>query len=116
MIQHTHTLGRTARRTTILAIPLLVGATGTAIAHGSGSYGGMMGSGWGLSGGLMGVWGLLWMGLLVAIPLFFIYSLLERGSDGSDERSLSVLRERYARGELTDDEFERRRERLERSG
>ncbi len=117
MTQFTTHLGRTARRLTLLAAPLLVAATGTAAAHGGGSYGGdMMGGGWGLFGGAMGLWGLLWMGLLIAVPLYLIYALLNRGSGGNNEQSLSVLRERYARGELSDDEFDRRRKQLERTG
>ncbi len=76
----------------------------------------MGGSGWGLFGGAMGLWGLLWMGLLIAVPLYIVYALLNRGSGGNDEQSLSVLRERYARGELSDDEFDRRRKQLERTG
>nr|WP_255291596.1 SHOCT domain-containing protein [Natrinema sp. CBA1119] len=32
---------------------------------------------------------------------------------GDDSRPLSVFRERYARGELSDEEFERRRKQLE---
>ncbi|WP_129115932.1 SHOCT domain-containing protein [Halegenticoccus tardaugens] len=110
-------IGRTARRLTILAVPLLVAATGTAAAHGGGSYGGgMMGGGWGLFSGAMGLWGLLWMGLLIAVPLYLVYALLNRRSGGNNEQSLSVLRERYARGELSDDEFDRRRKQLERTG
>ncbi|MFC6766661.1 SHOCT domain-containing protein [Natrinema soli] len=117
MTQFTTYLGRTARRLTLLAAPLLVAATGTAAAHGGGSYGGgMMGGGWGLFGGAMGLWGLLWMGLLIAVPLYLVYVLLNRGSGGNDEQPLSVLRERYARGELSDDEFDRRRKQLERTG
>mgnify|MGYP000277160619 CR=1 FL=1 len=117
MTQFTTHLGRTARRLTLLAAPLLVAATGTAAAHSGRSYGGgMMDGGWGLFGGTMGLWGLLWMGLLIAVPLYVIYALLNRGSGGNDERSLSVLRERYARGELSDDEFDRRRKQLERTG
>ncbi|USZ70189.1 SHOCT domain-containing protein (plasmid) [Halorussus salilacus] len=117
MTQLTTHVGRTARRLVIFAVPLLVAATGTAVAHGGGSYGGGMmgGSGWGLFGGAMGLWGLLWMGLLIAVPLYVVYALLNRESSGNDEQSLSVLRERYARGELSDDEFERRRKRLEQS-
>ncbi|MBX0297684.1 SHOCT domain-containing protein [Haloarcula nitratireducens] len=117
MTKPTNTLGRTARRLALLAVPLLVAATGTAAAHGGESYGGgMMGGGWGLFGGAMGLWGLLWMGLLIAVPLYLVYALLNRETDGDDEGPLSVLRERYARGELSDDEFERRREQLERAG
>lgn len=101
----------------MLAAPLLVAATGTAAAHGSGSYGGgMMGGGWGLFGGAMGLWGLLWIGLLIAVPLYLVSALRNRGSGGNEEQSLSVLRERYARGEFSDDEFDRRRNQLERTG
>ncbi|WP_276274313.1 SHOCT domain-containing protein [Haloarcula litorea] len=117
MTQFITNLGRTARRLAILAVPLLVATTGSAAAHGGGSYGGgMMGGGWGLFGGAMGLWGLLWMGLLIAVPLYLVFALTGRDGDRSDERPLSVLRERYARGELSDDEFERRREQLERAG
>ncbi|MFC7020273.1 MULTISPECIES: SHOCT domain-containing protein [Haloarcula] len=118
MTQFITHIGRTARRLALLAVPLLVAATGTAAAHGGGRYsGGMMGgSGWGLFGGAMGLWGLLWMGILLAVPLYIVYALLNRESGGSDEQSLSVLRERYARGDLSDDEFDRRRKELERTG
>ncbi|WP_302080549.1 SHOCT domain-containing protein [Salinibaculum rarum] len=113
MTQFTTHIGRTARRLALLAVPLLVASTGTAAAHGGGMMGG---SGWGLFGGAMGLWGLLWMGILLAVPLYIVYALLNRESGGSDEQSLSVLRERYARGELSDDEFDRRRKELERTG
>ncbi|WP_265110003.1 SHOCT domain-containing protein [Halosolutus halophilus] len=118
MTHYTNTLGRTTRRIAMLGIPLLVAATGTAAAHGGGGYGGSMmgGGGWGLFGGGMGLWGLLWMGLLLAIPLYIAYKLLDRASGENDTRPLSVLRERYARGELTDEEFEQRRKQLEQSG
>lgn len=76
----------------------------------------MMGGGWDLFGGIMALWGLLWMGLLIALPLYIVYALLDRGSGGNEEQSLSVLRERYARGELSDDAFERRRKQPERTG
>ena len=115
MTRHTARIGRTARRLAILAVPLVAATTGTAAAHGGGSYGGgMMGGGWGLFGGTMGLWGLLSMGLFLAVPLSLVFALAKRGGDGTDERSLSVLRERYARGELTDEAFEARRDRLER--
>lgn len=115
MTHYTNTLRRTTRRIVMLAVPLLVAATGTAAAHGSGGYGGSMmgGGGWGLFGGGMGLWGLLWMGLLLAVPLYLAYSFLTGGSEGNNSRPLSVLRERYARGELTDEEFDRRQKQLE---
>ncbi|WP_423999152.1 SHOCT domain-containing protein [Haloarcula salina] len=116
MTQFTTQVGRIARRLTLLAVPLLIATTGTAAAMGGGYGGGMMGGGWGLIGGAMGLWGLLWMGLLIAVPLYLVFALAGRDGDRSDERPLAVLRERYARGELSDDEFERRREQLERAG
>ncbi|WP_424013365.1 hypothetical protein ACOZ35_09445 [Halorubrum xinjiangense] len=73
-------LGWTIRRIATLAVPLLIAATGTAAAHGSGGYGGGMMGGWGLFGGAMGLWGLLWMGLLIAVPLYLVYVLLDRSS------------------------------------
>lgn len=119
MIHHTTDIRRTARRLAIAAVPLLLATTGTAAAHGGGyggSYGGggMMGGGAGLLGGTMGLWGLIWMGLLIAVPLYLAYRLFDQEGDSTDGRPLSVLRERYARGELSDEEFDRRRERLER--
>jgi len=118
MTQITSQLGRTARRTTIAALGLLAAATGTAAAHGGGSYGGggMMGGGTGgLFGGTMGLWGLLWMGLLVAVPAYLLYTFVSRDRDGRGDPPRAVLRERYARGDLSDEEFDRRRERLDRT-
>lgn len=107
---------RIAGRTTIIAAGLLATATGTAAAHGGGSYGGggmMGGGGLGLFGGTMGVWGLLWMGLLVALPAYLVYTVVTRDHDGGTDSARGVLRERYARGELSEEEFERRRARLD---
>jgi len=116
MTQLTTHIGRTARRSITLVIPLLIGSAGVASAHGSGSYGGgMMGGGWGLFGSTMGLWGFLWMGLLLLIPVALLYTIVNRQGDDPDDRPLSVLRERYARGEVSDEEFETRRARLDRS-
>ena len=74
-----------------------------------------------------GAWGVLevlaWV--LVALVVVIVVLLLVRGlSGGSLERSrgdhrgrspVEVLEERYARGELSDEEFNRRRRVLERS-
>jgi len=77
MIQITSRHARTARRTTITAVGLLATVTGTAAAHGGGSSGGggMVGGDGtgGLLGGAIGLWGLLWMGLLVAVPAYLLY-------------------------------------------
>ena len=114
MTQLTAQTGRIARRLALLAVPLLVVTTGSAAAMGGGYGGGMTGGGWTPFGGAMGLWGLLVMGLLIALPLYLLFALAGRGDGADEERPLSVLRKRYARGELSDEEFERRRERLER--
>jgi putative membrane protein len=116
MTHHTTNFEGTARRITMVAVTLLVAATGPAAAHGSGGGGMMGGGGWGLLGGTMGLWGLLWMGVLIAVPLLIGYALLTRESGGTEEQALAVLREQYARGELTDEEFDRRRDQLDRTG
>ena len=112
MTHDTSTLGRATRRIALFAVPLLIAATGTATAHGGGMMGG---GGWGLFGGGMGLWGLLWMGILIAVPFYLVYSLLNSDGESNDNRPLAVLRERYARGELTDEEYEQRRKQLEQS-
>ncbi|WP_280536304.1 SHOCT domain-containing protein [Halopenitus sp. POP-27] len=68
-------------------------------------------SGWGW--GMM-LFGLLWMALLVALPISVVYWLTTRSqSDGPTEDSaLAVLQARYARGDIDDEEFDRRRARL----
>ncbi|QHS16836.1 SHOCT domain-containing protein [haloarchaeon 3A1-DGR] len=81
---------------------------------GMGTGGHMVGwSGWGW--GMM-LLGLLWMTLLVAVPLGLIYWLGSRSrSNGpAADSALAVLQARYARGEIDDEEFDRRRARLTR--
>lgn len=71
------------------------------------------GGGW-LGWGLMWIVGLLWMVALVAIPVAVIYWLVGGRAVGqTDDSALAVLRERYARGEIDDEEYEARREALE---
>jgi len=117
MIHYATTLGRNARRIAILVAPIVVGTTGTAAAHSGGGYGGGMmgGGGWGFFGAGMGLWGLLLMAMLILLPLYLVFTLAKRWGTGPNERPLSTLRARYARGELSDDEFERRRKQLEQS-
>jgi putative membrane protein len=95
--------------------------------------GGMMGWGWGMSGpGHMwgwngGTWwsfgmmlGMLLFWLLIIAGLVFGISLLmrgdstDRGRAGDDrQQPLDILRERYARGEISREEFEQMRRDLE---
>jgi putative membrane protein len=75
---------------------------------------GMWGAGDGMSGWMFVVGAglqLLFLALLVGAG-YLGYKAL-RSSGGSTDPAMEELRTAYARGELDDDEFERRRERLE---
>lgn len=67
-------------------------------------------------------WGALWMLLWWALPILGIVLLVKwlarsegRQSDGRhpDQSALDILKERYARGEIDQAEFERKRRDLE---
>lgn len=85
-----------------------------------GGYGGMMG-GW---GGMMdgtggyGIWGwgmmLLWFLVLAGVG-YVVYRAISRTTPATTDPALKELRVQYARGELTDEEFEERRTRLTRN-
>ena len=71
--------------------------------------GGMMGGGFGMFGGGMFLWPLLLIGLGVLV----FYGLSGRGESNASDSALETLRARYARGEITDEEFEERKQTLE---
>ena len=112
---------RTRLGSLALAVVLLVVVfSGAAAAHGGddgvhhhdGSMGTHDGMGWGMGWGL---W-FLWPALVLIVAGVGVYLLVARGSDTggkSDDDALAVLRERYARGEIDEEEFERRRRQLE---
>lgn len=84
-------------------------------------YGSMMGGfdhgmwGGGVTPGWFALFGvlmqLLFLGALI-VGGYLVYREVA-GSDGSPDRALEELRLAYARGDLTDEEYERRREKLE---
>ena len=78
--------------------------------------------GWGMHPmwGAWGVWGismmvvmLVFWGLVIAGLVFGIRWLLTERTPPAGDRALAVLRERYARGEISKEEFETRRRDLE---
>lgn len=81
---------------------------------------GMMGWWWGGSASGMGVspiWGIGMMLLFLIVVLgvgYFLYRGLIGGQVLEHDSALEELRMAYARGDLTDDEFEQRRQRLRR--
>lgn len=72
--------------------------------------------GWGMGAGWFGLWHLLWWALVIAagVVLFRLLVTDRRrgGGPGSDDRALEILRERYARGEIDQQEFEERTRQL----
>ena len=68
------------------------------------------------SGVSMG-WGMLWMVLWWALPIVGIVALVSWMGRANDRRSektaLDILKERYARGEIDQAEFEQKRRDLE---
>ncbi|MUV85277.1 SHOCT domain-containing protein [Natronomonas sp. CBA1123] len=96
----------------IIALPLLTMGMG---------FGGMMGYGGMMEYGGTGGW---WPFVGMLVPLIFLLILLGGGylvfrrmseAQASRDPAMEELRTAYARGNLTDEEFEARRDRLERS-
>lgn len=80
---------------------------------------GMMGWSGPWTGGFVPVWiagmGIAWLAILVGIA-YLLYRAVAGGqsSSGRSDAALEELRLAYARGDLSDEEFEERRERLTR--
>lgn len=103
----------------LVVLPAIIGLTGTAVAH-SGDNGYHHHDGW---MGTHGNWGwlgmdgmLIWGLVLIGVPALVLYAIVTRiggTRETGREDALSVLRQRYARGEIDDDEFETRRQQLQ---
>ncbi len=114
MRQSIKTVVRIGRRGLLAGATLLVGATGNVLAHeGSAGFGGgMMDGSWGMFGG----WGFLWILLLIGVAVLVISAVSRNNqpqNGGQSDRARDVLRERYARGQLSDEEFEKRQRKLQ---
>ncbi len=100
--------------TAVATLAVLAALTMPAAAqHGAGAMGGGVGGvGW------FGLGPLLWIVVIGAIVALIGGYTRPNNSSNTEPRSstdgaLTALRERYARGELSDEEFERRRQRLQ---
>lgn len=88
----------------LVLLPLLwMGST--AVFGGAGGHMAPGGGGW------FGLFGIVPLLLLVAL-VYLLYAGLTGGDGQTDDAALEELRAAYARGDLSDEEFERRRERL----
>lgn len=68
-------------------------------------------------GGVGFLWMILWTVMLIGMPVVLVYFVLTRrgSTDGApDDDALALLRQRYAQGEINEEEFETRREQLRR--
>jgi putative membrane protein len=67
-------------------------------------------------GGGHGWWGgfgmLLFWGLIIAVAVFAVRALTDK-RQGDMRDPIEILRERYARGEIDEDEFRRRKQELQ---
>jgi putative membrane protein len=77
-------------------------------------------SGWGMGPGMMGGWGMGWFGMifmlvfwgLVIVGLVFLIKWLIQTTSGgkavghTGSKAIEILKERYARGEISKEEFE----------
>lgn len=66
--------------------------------------------GHGILGGLMMV---IFWALIIGLIFLAVRGFSNRSDTGAGQSAMNVLRERYARGEIDEDEFERRRAKLE---
>ena len=93
----------------------------------TGQYGGYGGyGGWGMGPGMMGGYGMGWFGgilmvvfwILIIVGLVFLIKWLiqstgrDKTSGISGDRSLEILKERYAKGEIDKEEFESKKKDL----
>ena len=60
---------------------------------------------WNGMGGWMFFWWLLLILLVIGVPTFVI----RQGRPGEDKSAFDILKERYARGEITKQEFEEKK-------
>jgi len=102
--------------TAALLVVLVIAFSGPALAH-SGDDGIHHPDGWmGSHGGAFSsLWMTLWMVVLIGVPLGLGYLFLTRrdASSGTTDDALTVLRHRYAEGEIDEEEFDARRRRLQ---
>lgn len=68
----------------------------------------MMDYGWGIMGGFGFIWMLLFWGILIALAIWLIGRLFPtaRSDSGENPSAREILKRRYARGELTEEQYQ----------
>ena len=90
---------------------LLWSLAGPALADNDQGFGHMWGGEYGMFGGLMMM--VVFWGLVIGLIVLAVRGFSNRSDAGSGRSALDVLKERYARGEIDDEEYERRKAKLE---
>ncbi len=93
----------------------LMVSAGAALADQSGNWGDgfghmMWGGGFGMAGGLMM---LVFWGAIIALIVFAVRGFSSGSGSGSKSDATEILRERFAKGEIDEEEYERRKAQLE---
>ena len=102
------------KRLSVVTSSVLVVSAGAAAADSENSWGEgfghmMWGGGFGMVGGLMM---LLFWGAIIALIVFAVRGLSAGSGSGGKSDAAEILRERYAKGEIDDNEYERRKAKL----
>ncbi|CAG1002826.1 MAG: SHOCT domain-containing protein [Candidatus Methanoperedens sp.] len=78
------------------------------------TFGMMDGYGYGMMGGGYGILGLIfWILLIIGLVLLIKYLWAGRGDKKGEESALEILNKKYARGEISKEEFEEKKKDLQ---
>ncbi len=83
---------------------------GPALAESDQGFGHMWSGGYSMLGGLMMI---AFWGLIIGLIVFAVRGFSGRSDTAAGRSALDVLKERYARGEIDDEDYERRKAKLE---
>ena len=58
--------------------------------------------------------GFMWIfWILIIVGIFFVFQNMAKGNSSDKDTPMEILKKRYARGEIDEEEFERRRKELD---
>lgn len=71
-----------------------------------------MGSGFGFGGGFMILWWIVIIAVVVMVVKWLVSSYDTAGRSSRENTAMEILKERYARGEIDEQEFQKRKREL----